>query len=125
MKKITAQDIEAAYVNTCNYQNDYTIESSIEGERGGWNDTVYELINRLSINGFNFVVQCLFSDGGIHQFLIKYKLKDFEVILIQVERLDDKPFYTIEDMVKWLNDKEERLMKTCMLVKLEFELNGD
>lgn len=123
MSKLTIEDIHAAYINTCDHSNGYTIESSIKGERGGWNDTVHSLIEMLSINGSNFIPHCLHFDGGIQRFLIIYKLKDFQVIICEIEQFDTKPFYTVEDMVKWMNAQEERLMATCMLVKLQYELD--
>ena len=124
MKKLTAADIEYAFTNTCDHASGYTLESSIRGDRGCWMDIVYSLTTNLSLNGFNFNVHLLHSDGGVRDFLLLYRIGNFDVIIQQFKMFDDRPFHTVEGMVKWFNAKEESLMATCVLVKCDLKLES-
>lgn len=112
--EITVEMVRSAYAHTHVSRNgvdiDKVFENGTQSSGGYWSDVynlVYYLLESMS-NDYNFPfhVNCLFSDGGVKDFLILYKWSDYDIIISREYFMgkNNMNFKSIQELCDWLNN---------------------
>jgi hypothetical protein len=114
---ITIEDIRKAYSNTHVARNGVNLEEIFEKNGhnvgGYWIDVynaVYYILEAMSSSS-KFSVNCLFSDGGVKDYMVMYKWNDYYVIISREFYMGQHTnFKTVQDLCVWLNNHENNII---------------
>ena len=116
---LTSNDIEGAFMFTCQYHNGHTIEQCLNDEHGELLNTIYAIAEQLSqISNFSCIL--IHSDGGVKDFFLTYQMRDYAVLAGRYKF----PLYAFgpknpEELAEYFNNIERKIKASATLAFLD------